>query len=81
MHNLFSLNELKVGQSASVVQIRGGHGIQRRLQSLGIRPGVIVRKVSAAFGPGPVVIAFSRGQAALGYGVARKVILGGGETA
>ena len=72
-----SLVELNAGQAAEVLKIRGGYGIQRRLQGLGIRPGAIVRKVSAALRPGAVVVAAAGGQAALGYGVARKVIVEG----
>lgn len=72
-----SLAELRSGQTAMVLEIRGGYGIQRRLQALGVRPGAIVKKVSAAFRPGAVVVAAAGGQAALGYGVARKVIVEG----
>ena len=72
-----SLVDLKTGQTATVVEIHGGWGMQRRLQGLGIRPGVTIRKVSAAFRPGAVVVATIGGQAALGFGVARKVIVEG----
>ena len=73
-----SLTELSSGQSGTVVRIRGGWGVRRRLQALGIRPGARVTRISAAFGPGAVVVASGGGQAALGYGVARKVIVEGG---
>jgi len=75
MHATTSLAELRSGQTAKVLEIHGGRGIQRRLQALGIRPGAIVKKVSAAFGPGAIVVAAGGGQAAVGYGVARKVIV------
>ena len=75
MNTPVSLADLKSGQTATVVQIHGGRGTQRRLQALGIRPGVTVTKVSAVFRPGAIVIAAGGGQAALGYGVARKIIV------
>jgi len=75
MHAGTSLADLKSGQTATVVQIHGGRGIQRRLQALGIRPGALIKKVSAAFQPGAIVVAAGGGQAALGYGVARKIVV------
>jgi ferrous iron transport protein A len=75
MNGTVSLADLKSGQSGNVLRVSGGWGVQRRLQALGIRPGATVTKVSAPFRPGAVVVAAGGGQAALGYGVARKVIV------
>ena len=75
MNTPVSLADLKPGQAGVVVRVSGGWGVQRRLQALGIRPGVTVTKVSAAFRPGAIVVAAGGGQAALGYGAARKVIV------
>lgn len=66
---------LDAGQTGLVIRIYGGWGVQRRLQAPGIRPGATVTKVSAPFRPGAIVVAAGGGQAALGYGVARKVIV------
>jgi len=70
-----SLADLGAGESGKVLRVSGGWGVQRRLQALGIRPGAMVTKVSAAFRPGAVVVTAGGGQAALGHGVARKVIV------
>ena len=70
-----SLADLDAGQTGIVSRIYGGWGVQRRLQALGIRPGATVTKVSAAFRPGAVVVVAGGGQTALGYGVARKVVV------
>ena len=70
-----SLADLRAGESGKVLRVPGGWGVRRRLQALGIRPGATVAKVSAAFRPGAIVVAAGGGQAALGYGVARKVIV------
>lgn len=70
-----SLADLRAGESGRVLRVSGGWGVQRRLQALGIRPGAKVMKVSAPFRPGAIVVAAGGGQAALGYGVARKVIV------
>ena len=75
MENDVSLADLESGRTGIVIRVYGGWGIQRRLQALGIRPGATVTKVSAPFRPGAIVVAAGGGQAAIGYGVARKVIV------
>ena len=75
MNAHISLADVSTGQTARVVRIHGGRGVRRRLQALGIRPGVTVTKVSAAFRSGAIVVGAGGGQAALGYGVARKIIV------
>ena len=75
MNAHISLADVSAGQAARIVRIHGGRGIQRRLQALGIRPGVMVKKVSAAFRPGAVVVEAGGSQAAVGHGVARRIIV------
>ena len=75
MSEQVAVADLQVDEVGTVVRIHGGRGVRRRLRALGIRPGVTVRKVSAALGPGAVVVQVGRSQAALGYGVAHKVIV------
>lgn len=70
-----SLADLRGGASGKVLQVSGGWGVQRRLQALGIRPGATVTKINAPFRPGAIVVAAGGGQTALGYGVARKIIV------
>lgn len=72
---LVSLADLRAGESAKVSRISGGWGVQRRLEALGIRSGAIVTKISSSFRPGAIVVAAGGGQAALGYGIARKVFV------
>jgi ferrous iron transport protein A len=66
---------LPTGQSATVVEILGGHGLVSRLDALGIRPGKRITKISAAFMRGPVVIRVDRAEVAVGFGMARKIIV------
>ena len=68
-----SICELRQGQSGRVVEILGGHGIAERLNSMGIRPGKDIYKVSSAFMKGPVTVSVDRCQIAIGWGMARKV--------
>jgi len=70
-----SICELRQGQSGKVIEILGGHGIAERLNSMGIRPGKDINKVSAAFMKGPVTVCVDRCQIAIGWGMAQKVMV------
>jgi ferrous iron transport protein A len=71
----FPVTEMKTGETGIVVEILAGGGAISRLQALGIRHGVKVTKVSAAFARGPVVLKVYGTQTALGYGISRKIIV------
>ena len=71
--NLLTLNQLKMGQTGTVVELDGGSRFARRLESLGIRPGGKVTKVSSMLFRGPVVLKVGNSQIAIGFGMARRV--------
>ncbi len=62
-------------ESGVVHEILGGHNVTRRLEALGVRPGVAITKVSSQFMRGPITIQLGNTQIALGFGIARKVIV------
>ena len=66
---------MQTGQSGTVVQIQGGHGLINRLNSLGIRPGKRITKTSSMIMRGPVTIEVDRAQVAIGFGMARRIIV------
>ena len=66
---------MEAGQSGVVVQIQGGRGIISRLNALGIRPRKRITKVSSMFMRGPVTIEVGNAQIAIGYGMARRIIV------
>ncbi len=70
-----SLCQMQSGQIGNVVQIQGGHGLIRRLSALGIRPGQKITKVSSMFMRGPVTIQVGNAQVAIGFGMAKKIIV------
>jgi len=70
-----TLARMQIGQSGVVVQIQGGHRLINRLNSLGIRPGKRVIKVSSMFMRGPVTIEVDRAQVAIGFGMANRIIV------
>ena len=66
---------MQTGQSGIVVQIQGGYGMVNRLSALGIRPGKRITKVGSMFMRGPVTIQVDRAQVAIGFGMARRIIV------
>lgn len=69
------LTHMKSGESGQVTDLRGGHGMLRRLEALGIRPGVPITKVSSQFMRGPVVVRMGNTQVAIGFGMARHILV------
>ena len=70
-----TLARMQAGQSGTVVQIQGGHGLVNHLSALGIRPGKRITKVSSMFMRGPATIQVDRAQVAIGFGMANKIII------
>jgi len=70
-----TLIQMERGQSGTVLQLQGGRGLVNRLNALGILPGKKITKVSAMLMRGPVTIEVDRAQIAIGFGMARKIIV------
>ena len=65
------------GELVTVIGVRAGWGLQKRLADMGLTPGVQIRVISSG-GPGPVLIDLRGARVALGRGVAQKVMVMGG---
>jgi ferrous iron transport protein A len=70
-----TLAEMKTGQTGTVVGVLGGRGLIQRLDALGIRPGKKVTKVSSTLFRGPVMLRVNSTQVAVGFGMARKIVV------
>ena len=70
-----TLAEMRTGQTGTVVGVLGGRGLIQRLDALGIRPGKKVTKISSALFRGPVMLRVDNAQVAVGFGMARKIIV------
>jgi ferrous iron transport protein A len=68
-----TLLQLKINQWARVIEVLGGQGVKDKLQSLGVRVGVNILKVSDT--PGPVIVKIGKMQLAIGRGLASKIIV------
>lgn len=69
------LTQMNKGECGVVLEIIGGQGVIRRLEALGVRPGIAITKVSSQLMRGPITIQLGNTQVALGFGIARKVIV------
>jgi ferrous iron transport protein A len=69
------LTQLEEGESGVVMDIQGGYGLTRRLESLGIRVGKKVTKVSSQLMRGPVTVRMDNSEVAIGFGMARKILV------
>ncbi|MCX7994792.1 MAG: fused ferrous iron transport protein A/B [candidate division WOR-3 bacterium] len=70
-----NLTMMKSGEKGKVVEIAGGKDNLKKLEALGIVPGVEVTKISEQLMRGPVVIKVGQTQIAIGYGMAKNVIV------
>jgi ferrous iron transport protein A len=69
------LTQLQEGESGVVMNIQGGYGLTCRLESLGIRVGKKVTKVSSQLMRGPVTVRIDNSAVAIGFGMARKILV------
>ena len=75
MANLISLVEMALNMKGIVVEIQGGQGMIRKLDALGIREGVEIRKISSQLMRGPVMVEVERSQVGIGFGMASRILV------
>ncbi|MEO0225366.1 MAG: FeoA family protein [candidate division WOR-3 bacterium] len=69
------LTKMDSGSEGTVVEIYGGQGLKKKLEVLGIRPGVKITKVSSLIMRGPVIIKVGNTRVALGFGMASRILV------
>ena len=69
------LTQVKTGQTGKVIEIQGGQGLIRRLESMGVRQGKKITKISAQFLRGPQTLKVDNLQVAIGFGMAKKILI------
>ncbi len=72
--DLVPLTMAAPGKEVRIIAIDGGRGIKNRLYSMGLTPGVSLRILNCG-APGPFLVAVRDFKVALGYGVAKKIIV------
>ena len=71
----FDLAQMNEGETGTVINIQGGYGLINKLETLGIRLGVKTTKISSQLMRGPITIQVGNSQVALGFGMAKKIIV------
>ncbi len=72
---MLNITKMKQGEEGRVAKIEGGFGLLRKLESLGIRNGVEIKKTSAQIMRGPITVQVGNTQVAIGYGMARRIFV------
>jgi len=73
--NMVSLAQMRSGQRGRIVRIDGGYGMARKLDALGIRVGKEIKKISDQWMRGPVFFQQDNTQAAIGFGMACRLLV------
>jgi len=73
--NRVSLVQMRPGQKGRIVEINGGYGLACKLEALGIRTGKEITKISEQLMRGPVLLQQDHTQAAMGFGMASRVLV------
>ena len=71
---LIPLTMAPPGKEVTLIAIEGGKGIKARLYSMGITPGIRLRILSNG-APGPFIVEARESKVALGYGMAKKIMV------
>ena len=72
---MVSLVEMAVGESGIIKELKGGFGLNQKLENMGLRIGTKVKKINKPWRKGPVVVQSGNSQLALGYGISQKIML------
>ena len=72
---MVNLTRIENGKTVKVIEIQGGDQAARKLEEMGVIPGAIIEKKSAALMRGPIVITKGETQFAIGYGMAQKILV------
>ncbi|MEA2096728.1 MAG: FeoA family protein [Candidatus Cloacimonadota bacterium] len=74
-HGQKNIHDIKNGESTKIKDIIGGRQFINKAESLGIRKGVQITKVSSQILHGPVTVKVGQTQIALGHRMANKIIV------
>ena len=72
---LKNLTQIERNEELMVVKINGGHHFKEKIEALGIRTGAKIQKLSTQILNGPVSVKVGSTKIALGYGMAKKILV------
>ncbi len=74
-HDQKTIHDIKNGESTKIKDIIGGRQFINKAESLGIRKGVQIIKVSSQMMHGPITVKVGQTQIAIGRGMANRIII------
>ena len=74
-----NLLQTSKGKVIQIIKIEGGKSFQDKAESLGLRIGVKVNKLSTQVMSGPITLQVGNSKIALGRGMAQKIFVSEGE--
>jgi len=75
MSELIPLTNLRPNETGTVTGFQGGQGMARNLEGLGIRIGCRIKIVGYQFMRGPVLVSCGNTQVAIGFGMAKRIMV------
>lgn len=69
------LIDLQNGEEAIVIGAEGGYELINRLELIGIRKDKPIKKISSIIFHGPITVQIDNMQIAIGYGMAKKILV------
>jgi ferrous iron transport protein A len=73
--NKLDLTQLQAGKEARIIEISGGQRMLQKVESLGMRDGVKIKKVSSQMMRGPITVQIGNTRVAIGFGMAQKIFV------
>jgi ferrous iron transport protein A len=73
--SIIPLSLMQMGSEGEVVDVKGGWGMVRKLEAMGIRKGVRIRKLSTQPMRGPVFVQAGNTRVAIGFGMAQRILV------
>jgi ferrous iron transport protein A len=74
-NNFHTVHNLKIGESAMIKDILGGRQFINKAESLGIRKGIQITKISSQIMQGPITVKVGQTQIAIGHRMANRIII------
>ena len=75
-----NLLQMPKGKTIKIIKMEGGKEFQDKAESLGLRVGVKVKKLSTQVMSGPITLQIGNSKIALGRGMAQKIFVSDDES-
>ncbi len=72
---LKKITELRSKECANIINIEGSQNFKEKLNTLGIRENIKIKKMSESFLKGPVIIKINLMEIAIGWRMANRILV------